>query len=95
MDTETSKIKMPNRMAAIENLPIGESISICHRVDLTYGLTNDEKNKHTARLRGNLDSQVNKARRKYSARRYTVETLIAPTSQAAALVIVAVATRTD
>jgi hypothetical protein len=96
MDTETHKLaRKGNRQNQIETLPLGESVAIAYRVDLAFGLSDDEKNKHAARLRGNLDSQVHRARRKHTDRRYTVESICAPCVQSAAMMFFAVATRTQ
>lgn len=83
------------RMNALEELPVGESVSISRRVALDFGINEGEHRKMISNMRGAIDSQVNRARRKYAGRRYTVENVTAITAGGAALILTVCATRVE
>ena len=94
MDTETYKLKAgSNRQNMIEHLPIGETISQVRRIDITFGVSNKELRKHSELISGGLHCQVNRTRRKFPGRVYTVETATMLNSSSTAILIVAAATR--
>lgn len=82
----------PNRQAAINNMEVGQSVSLSHRLDLSFGLDKDAVSRTTRLLRGNLDQQANRAR-KSTGKDYTVENGSYLTS-AGALIVVCTITRT-
>lgn len=53
-----------SRQSQIEALDIGESIAIARRIDLTMGCDPDDLSEMNDRIRGIMDQQVNRARRK-------------------------------
>lgn len=62
-----------NRQTQIETLPIGETVSISRRVDLTFGVAPEALANHTKQVRGILDQQTHRARRKFKDHQYKVE----------------------
>lgn len=81
------------RSKQIAALAVGESVSIARRIDLVFGMTQKEIQAHTRQVRGNMDSEIARARRKFSGRTFTVENGAFVCSRSAAYIIVAVATR--
>jgi len=81
------------RQDSIEQLEIGESIAEARRLDYTFGMSKDEVNTHLERLRGIIDSQVARARRKGDGRTYTVENIVGCASRSPAILISVIATR--
>jgi flagellar motor switch protein FliG len=74
--TEPELYEIPereNRQTLIETLPIGETISISRRVDLTFGVNPEALSEHTKQVRGILDQQTHRARRKHKTHEYKVE----------------------
>lgn len=93
MDQELYEVPdRENRQSQIETLPIGETISISRRVDLTFGTNPDALAAHTKQVRGILDQQTHRARRKYKANTYRVENGSFLTREGA-IIIVAACTR--
>lgn len=82
-----------SRAKAIENLEPGESLSIAKRVALDFGVTSDELTSIKDQLRGVIDGQVHRTRRKHTGRLYKTEIVSALTPQGAALIIVCCCTR--
>lgn len=83
-----------NRQAQIEAMDLGDTVSISRRVDLSMGLPEDAIKDHTHQLRGILDQQATRARRKVRGSKFTVENGNFIT-RAGALMIVAVCTRVE
>ena len=83
-----------NRQAQIEAMELGDTVSLSRRVDLSMGLAEETIREHTHQLRGILDQQATRARRKVKGSKFTVEngTFI---TRANALIIVAVCTRVE
>ncbi len=61
-----------SRQSTINNMEVGESVSIAHRMDLTFGIEKDAVSSMSTLLRGNLDQQANRARKR-TGREYVVE----------------------
>ena len=83
-----------NRQAQIERADIGDSVSLARRIDLQFGLPDGAISKHTKQVRGIIDQQVHRARRRYKDRGFTVENGCFLTRDGA-LMVVAVCTRTN
>lgn len=62
-----------DRQKQIETMDIGDTVSIARRIDLTFGIDPEKLTQHTKQVRGILDTQAHRARRKSKAREYTVE----------------------
>ena len=82
-----------SRAQAIENLEPGESISISKRVALDFGITADEVVSIKDQLRGIMDGQVHRVRRKYSGRIYRTEIVSAVSPQGAGFIVTCCCTR--
>lgn len=61
-----------SRQQQINDMDVGDSISLSQRIDLSFGLTNGAVRETTALLRGTLDQQANRAR-KGTSKEYVVE----------------------
>lgn len=83
-----------NRQQQIENLELNETVSIARRIDLTFGIAPDMVAQHVKQVRGILDQQAHRARRKHKERQFKVENGSFLTREAA-MMIVATCTRTD
>lgn len=83
-----------NRQAQIEALALGESIAVAKRIDIQHGFPEGAIQVHSDRMRGTLDQQVYRARRRYTERRWTTETGYF-LSRSGALIITAACTRTE
>lgn len=83
-----------NRQTQIEAMDLGDTVSISRRVDLTMGLAEDAVKNHTHQIRGILDQQATRARRKVRGSKYVVENGSFVT-RSGALMIVAVCTRIE
>lgn len=62
-----------NRQSQIEALDIGETISISRRISTDMGVTREQISAHTHQLRGILDQQVSRAKRKVRGSKFIVE----------------------
>lgn len=83
-----------NRQQQIEMLDLNETVSIARRVDLTFGISPEVVAEHVKQVRGILDQQAHRARRKHKERKFKVENGQFLTREAA-MMIVATCTRTD
>ncbi len=95
MSETTERYLIPkklNRQAEINEMDIGNTISIARRIDLTFGISPEQTAEHSKQLRGILDQQANRARRGNREKEYTVEngTFI---SRGGAMVVCATITR--
>ena len=81
-----------SRQQQINDMDVGDSISLSHRLDLSYGLADGAVRDITALLRGTLDQQANRAR-KGTSNEYKVENGSYLTT-AGALIVVCTITRT-
>lgn len=95
MDDESYVIEdRENRQRQIEQAEIGETVSIARRVSLQYGFAEGAIQHHNKQVRGVIDQQVHRARRRLKDKKYTVENGSFMTRDGA-LIIVAVATRVE
>lgn len=83
-----------NRQAQIEALDIGDSVSIARRILMDYGIPKETISTYTEKMRGILDQQVHRARRRLKDRKYTVENG-AFITRGGAVILTAVVTRTE
>lgn len=83
-----------SRQDQIEKLEIGDSVAVCRRLPLDFGVPKDAIETHTRMLRNVLDRQASRARKHHPFRRYTVENASGITLQGA-LIITVCCTRTD
>lgn len=84
----------PNsRKSTIELLDIGDSYSVARRLDLTFGLSDAERIKHTEQVRVSVESMAARARRKNPGRKFVVESFIGHPSSKAVIFVSAVVTR--
>lgn len=81
-----------NRQQQLEALDVGDSVAIARRIEMQYGFAEGAISEHNRQVRGILDQQVHRARRRRTEYRYTVENGSFMTRDGA-LLIVAVATR--
>lgn len=82
------------RQAMIDQLPINESVAIARRIDLTFGTDPAKLAQHTKQVRGILDQQTHRTRRRLPKQQYKVENGSFLTRDGA-LMIVAVVTRSE
>lgn len=81
-----------DRQKQIEALELGDTISIARRVDLTFGISPEVITEHRRQLRGVMDVQCYRARRKVTTAEFKVENGSFLTTDAA-MMIVATVTR--
>lgn len=62
-----------NRQAQIESLDLGETVSITRRIGSDMGINRDQIAQHFHQLRGTLDQQVKRAKRKVPGGKFIVE----------------------
>ena len=94
MDQELYEVpEGEDRQKQIEKLPLGETISISRRIDLTFGCDPEKITQHNKQVRGILDQQTHRARRKDKSKQYKVENGSFLTRDGA-MIIVAACTRT-
>lgn len=91
--TEEEWSRRYNRQGDIETMEVGDSVSLSHRIDLSFGVPDKAIQLHTDRLRGSLDSQASRAKRKLPGRNYVVENGLYIT-KAEALIVTVALTRT-
>lgn len=82
-----------SRQRQIEALEIGDSVAVARRVEIRYGIAEGALQAHRDQMRGIIDQQCHRARRKLPTRKFTVENGSFMTS-AEAIMLVAVVTRT-
>ena len=63
-DTNFVVSKRDNRQDQIERLEIGDSVAVARRLSLDFGLPKDTITSHLHALRGTLDQQCSRVRRK-------------------------------
>lgn len=83
----------PNYTSAVDRLPIGESFAVAQRVDLAFGIGDEDRKKHMEAARSRLDNMVSRSRKKYKGRTFTVEAFCSLAPRGAVMFAVAVATR--
>ena len=65
--------KKLNRQLEIDTMDIGQTVSLARRIDLSYGISPEQAMDHSKQLRGILDQQTHRARRKDKSKQYVVE----------------------
>lgn len=93
-DTSFAVSKKDNRQDQIERLEVGDSVSVSRRLTLDFGLPKDTMSAHMHNLRGTLDQQCARAKRKKQERKFIVESGNYLTREGA-IVLVATATRIE
>ena len=83
-----------NRQSQIETMELGDTVTVSRRIDLTMGLAEDTVREHNHQIRGILDQQATRARRKVKGNKYIVENGSFVT-RSGALMLVAVCTRIE
>ena len=83
-----------NRQSQIEDMDIGDSVSIARRIELQHGFAEGAITKHNRQLRGIIDQQAHRARRRRPGRKYKVENGSFMTLDGS-LILTAVITRTE
>jgi len=93
LELEKHPYNNPRYASMIDSLPIGESFSTVQRIDLAFGIGEDDRTKHVAAVRDRMDSMVGRSRKKHPGRKFTVETFTSLGTRGAVMFAVAVATR--
>lgn len=93
-DTSFVVSKKDNRQGQIESLEVGDSVAVSRRLTLDFGLPKDTMTAHMHNLRGTLDQQCARAKRKKQERRFIVESGNF-LSRDGAIILVATATRIE
>lgn len=83
-----------NRQSQLEQLDIGDSVAIARRVEMRHGFGDGAITRHNEQVRGIIDQQTYRARRRLKERRFTVENGSFMTRDGS-LIVVAVATRVE
>lgn len=83
-----------NRQGQIEEMDIGDSVAISRRIELQHGFADGAITEHNRQIRGIMDQQTHRARRRLKDRKYKVENGSFMTRDGA-LIVVAVATRVE
>ena len=83
-----------NRQTQIEGLDIGDSVAITRRIEMQLGFAEGAITDHNKMLRGIMDQQAHRARRRYKHHKFKVENGSFMTRDGA-LIIVAVCTRVE
>jgi len=83
-----------NRQQHIEALDIGDSIAITRRIEMQHGFAEGAITEHNKQVRGIMDQQAHRARRRQKAHKYKVENGSFMTRDGA-LIITAVCTRVE
>lgn len=83
-----------NRQSQLEALDIGDSVAIARRIEMQHGFAEGAISEHNRQVRGIMDQQVHRARRRRTECRYTVENGSFLTRDGS-LIVVAVATRIE
>lgn len=81
-----------NRQAQIDAMELGDTVSISRRIDLSMGIAPDTVKNHNHQIRGILDQQATRARRRSPGSKFIVENGKFVTRDDA-LILVAVITR--
>lgn len=93
-DTHVVVTKRDNRQDQIDRMEVGDSVAVARRLSLDFGMPKDTIAAHLHALRGTLDQQCNRVRRKKVDRKFIVESGTYITRDGAVMISV-VATRTD
>jgi hypothetical protein len=82
-----------NRQRVIDAMEIGATVSMSVRLDTIMGLPEDAIANHMHMLRGNLDQQARRSRRKFPEKQFIVEGGSFIVTRSSAIMLVAVCTR--
>lgn len=94
MDEVYEISRKENRQGQIEEMDIGDSIAISRRIEMQHGFAEGAITEHNRQVRGIMDQQTHRARRRLKDRKYKVENGSFMTRDGA-LIVVAVATRVE
>ncbi len=94
MDRELDKAPRCTQQMIVDYLPIGESYSLTHRLDLTYGIDAKARGTVAERLRGRLDQMTFKSRQGQRGKKFRTEVLYA-LAHGNAIYVICVCTRTN
>lgn len=94
MDEFFEVSRKENRQGQIEEMDIGDSVAISRRIELQHGFAEGAITEHNRQIRGIMDQQTHRARRRLKDRKYKVENGSFMTRDGA-LIVVAVATRVE
>ncbi len=94
MDEFFEVSRKENRQGQIEEMDIGDSIAISRRIEMQHGFAEGAITEHNRQIRGIMDQQTHRARRRLKDRKYKVENGSFMTRDGA-LIVVAVATRVE
>ena len=83
----------PRYLSIIDALPIGESFCSVQRIDLSFGIGDEDRAKQVEFVRTRIDSMVARSRKKNPGRTFTVESFSTLGSRGPVMFAVAVATR--
>lgn len=83
-----------DRQHQIEHMEVGDSVSLARRIDLSFGLADGTVARHSTQLRGILDQQTHRARRRNKAMQFKVENGNFITRDGA-LMVIAICTRME
>lgn len=83
-----------NRQAQIEQMDIGDTVSISRRVEMMHGFAEGAIAEHNRQLRGIADQQTHRARRRFKERKFKVENGSFMTREGA-LILTAAITRVE
>ena len=83
-----------NRQGQIEQLDIGDTVSISRRVELQHGFADGAISEHNKQVRGIADQQAHRARRRFKERKFKVENGSFMTREGA-LIVTAAITRVE
>lgn len=94
MDEVYEISRKENRQNQIEAMDIGDSVSISRRIELQSGFGEGAIAEHNKQVRGIMDQQTHRARRRQKHHKYKVENGSFMTRDGA-LIVVAVCTRVE
>ena len=94
MDEVYEISRKENRQGQIEEMDIGDSVAISRRIEMQHGFAEGAITEHNKQIRGIMDQQTHRARRRLKDRKYKVENGSFMTRDGA-LIVVAVATRVE
>lgn len=92
MDEVYEIARKENRQSQIEEADIGDSVAIARRVEMQHGFAEGAISEHNKQVRGIMDQQVYRARRRFKERAFKVENGSFMTRDGA-LIVVATCTR--
>jgi len=94
MDEVYEISRKENRQTQIEQMDIGDTVSIARRIEMQHGFAEGAISEHNKQIRGIADQQAHRARRRLKERKFKVENGSFLTRDGA-LVVVAAVTRVE